>query len=46
MNWKLFPGQGMAGDVYYNANGDVIKWAKKFLGEVLSYCGVATAQEP
>lgn len=32
---KIVPGAGHGGDVYYNANGDGIKWAKKFLSEVL-----------
>jgi acetyl esterase/lipase len=32
---EIVPGAGHGGDVYYNANGDGVKWAKKFLSEVL-----------
>jgi hypothetical protein len=32
---EIVPGGGHGGDVYYNANSDGIKWAKKFLSEVL-----------
>jgi hypothetical protein len=32
---EIVPGAGHGGDMYYNANGDGIKWAKKFLREVL-----------